>query len=400
MFQDIHVMIFVGFGFLMTFLSGAGFTAIGINYVIGVYVIQWAILCRKFWEFVIVEGHFELIEFSIVDLITGDFSAAVVLITFGVLIGNVSPSQLMIIAFFETIVASLGETIMIGKFKAVDMGGSIALHLFGGVFGIALSFIMRNKINENRKPSNAESTKYTDLFAMIGTLFLFLYWPSFNGALAGAQTQHRVIINTILAITGSAMGGFCASQLFNGKLKMEHIQNATLAGGVAVGSAADLVLTPWLGLLIGFLTGIISVAGYCKATPFLRSKFNIRDTCGVLNLHLVPGLFGGIVGVISSAAAGDVVFGDPVEVSFPARANGARSASTQALYQLASIGTTIAIALASAIVLGVFLNQFTTFPKDPYNDAEYWEVPHEEGAEALHEEIHPQDLELASKDTA
>jgi ammonium transporter Rh len=89
MFQDIHVMIFIGFGFLMTFLSGAGFTAIGINYVIGVYVIQWAILCRKFWEFLIVEGHFELIEFSIVDLITGDFSAAVVLITFGVLIGNV-----------------------------------------------------------------------------------------------------------------------------------------------------------------------------------------------------------------------------------------------------------------------------------------------------------------------
>ena len=41
-----------------------------------------------------------------------------------------------------------------------------------------------------------------------------------------------------------------------------HIQNATLAGGVAVGSVADMVIQPWGAVLIGFSGGFISVVGY------------------------------------------------------------------------------------------------------------------------------------------
>ena len=41
-----------------------------------------------------------------------------------------------------------------------------------------------------------------------------------------------------------------------------HVQNATLAGGVAVGAVADAVLYPWGAVLIGLGSGLVSVLGY------------------------------------------------------------------------------------------------------------------------------------------
>ena len=50
MFQDVHVMIFIGFGFLMTFLKRYGYGSIGFNFMLAVFVLQWAILLRGFFD--------------------------------------------------------------------------------------------------------------------------------------------------------------------------------------------------------------------------------------------------------------------------------------------------------------------------------------------------------------
>ena len=43
-FQDVHVMIFIGFGFLMTFLRRYGFSSVGLNMLVAAVAIQWAML--------------------------------------------------------------------------------------------------------------------------------------------------------------------------------------------------------------------------------------------------------------------------------------------------------------------------------------------------------------------
>ena len=49
-FQDVHVMIFIGFGFLMTFLKRYGFGSVGFNFLIAAVALQWAVLVNGFFH--------------------------------------------------------------------------------------------------------------------------------------------------------------------------------------------------------------------------------------------------------------------------------------------------------------------------------------------------------------
>lgn len=144
---------------------------------------------------------------------------------------------------------------------------------------------------------------------MIGTLFLFCFWPSFNGALGDGASMHRAIINTYLSISSSVIASIIvAKATHGGKLEMEIVLNASLAGGVAAGSSADIIVMPFGAMLLGFVTGIISSFGFAFLSKFLQKKINLHDTCGVLNLHGIPGLIGGFVSAIV-AARGELNFG-------------------------------------------------------------------------------------------
>ena len=44
------------------------------------------------------------------------------------------------------------------------------------------------------------------------------------------------------------------------------MQNATLAGGVAVGTVADMILKPYGALAIGISAGLVSTLGYAYLT--------------------------------------------------------------------------------------------------------------------------------------
>ena len=82
-----------------------------------------------------------------------------------------------------------------------------------------------------------------------------------------------------------------------------HIQNATLAGGVAIGSAANLVVSPGGALAVGVAAGLLSTCGYAFLMPRLEAAIGLRDTCGVHNLHGMPGVLGGLVAALVAVVA-------------------------------------------------------------------------------------------------
>jgi len=106
-----------------------------------------------------------------------------------------------------------------------------------------------------------------------------------------------------MAISASCITACGLSKVSTGKLNMEVVLNATLAGGVAVGSASDLVVTAGISMAIGAFAGIISALGFLKFGPFLQAKIGLYDTCGVHNLHGMPGVLGGVIGSLSAGFA-------------------------------------------------------------------------------------------------
>lgn len=56
------------------------------------------------------------------------------------------------------------------------------------------------------------------------------------------------------------------------------MQNATLAGGVAVGTSADMMIQPYGALFIGSLAGVLSVVGYRYITVSSETQsFRVSD---------------------------------------------------------------------------------------------------------------------------
>lgn len=65
---------------------------------------------------------------------------------------------------------------------------------------------------------------------------------------------------------------------------MEHIQNATLAGGVAIGAVADLMVGPWAALMIGTIAGTISVVGFDIISVNEMIPFNYQTLNEILKI--------------------------------------------------------------------------------------------------------------------
>ena len=370
MYGGVVIMMFFGFGYLMTFLKRYGMGSVGFTMMITCIGIQWGILvegfCRKLYH-TESDATWGYIQVNLHTVLESLFVCATVLISYGGVIGKTSPLQLIVMTFIESFFYAVNKVMLcLGVVEFVDAGGTINIHMFGAYFGLAVAWVL----GKPTASAEAEGGHVSDLFSLIGTLFLWIYWPSFNAAVleANGAGQQRGVVNTILALSACTVATFLWSSVLSStsKFRPVDIQNCTLAGGVAMGAVCDLTLNGSDSLLIGFAAGTVSTFGYNRVQEFLEHKFNIHDTCGINNLHGMPSLVGGAATTILAAIKASKHHDVPSPFIH----------RDQALDQFISILFTLGMSISSGLVTGYILNlirpdeNITEF----YCDEPYWEI--------------------------
>ena len=187
-----------------------------------------------------------------------------------------SPAQLVVITLIESLVFQLNRKLLAeGKFHFTDTGGTIIIHMFGAYFGLAVAYVLGKKPDMSKEASS----KVSDILSLIGTITLWVYWPSFVGGslTSGTSESELALTNTMTSLIGSTLITFALSALYNGKVRPVDIQNATLAGGVAIGATANLDISPSVALAIGFGAGTISCVGYNRVQDWLHEKVGLGN---------------------------------------------------------------------------------------------------------------------------
>jgi ammonium transporter Rh len=318
---NILAMLLVGFGFLMVFVKKYGYSA-----TTGTFLVVGAGL--PLYLFLRSSGFLSaqtITADNIRVLILAEFAVASALIAMGAVLGRLRTYQYGLVAVFTVIAYTLNEWLVLD-------GG------LGITKGLALALTQKNDLKKA-----IESDETSDRLSMIGSMVLWIFWPSFCCALVPPEQMPQTAINTIMALCGATLITYVTSVILRkGKPSFGDITNASLAGGVAIGATCNLVTAP-VAFGIGLLAGALCVIGYVVIQPGLQSLFKMVDTCGVHNLHGMPGLLGGIIAVF-------VVPGC-------------------AKAQLTGIVVTIILALISGVISG-YIIKVTGSKLIPYEDRE------------------------------
>jgi len=399
-FQSDTLLIFFGISFLYFFMKKYGFTSAGYNFFICALGIEISLLLQGIIDILLCDDDSMsgYIEVDVRSCLKAEFSAVTVPIALGCVLGKIGPLQLLVFSFIEIVLYNLNEMVGTKYLHVSDAGGSIFLHAFACYYGLAACAVLYNPDQETSKNLSVSHT--TDLFAVGGTLMLWCIWPSFNSGLLFGEVlddqQHRAILNTFLSLVGSCLATFGTSSFLSlkGKFNITHIQNATLAGGVAIGSCCNLMVHPGGALIIGTIAGCVCTCGMHVGSPFLTRVLKVHDVSSVHNLHGLPAILACLSSAFMVIWATRDVYQDTLYLIYPAMAPDSSKQLTetaitlgvkegygwtrsfQAVMQLVALIMTVVVAIAGGTIAG-HLMKLKCLDEPPagmlYTDEAFWE---------------------------
>ena len=348
----VALMMFIGFGYLMTFLRWYGLGAVGLTMMITCLGVETSMIVDALVA--CYTGHSSDVILDLSALLQANFAVAAFLISFGGLIGKVNPPQLVVMVVFESVFYGINKYIMNEYVGLNDVGGTVVIHMFGAYYGLVISWVLGVPAITTKEKSSYTS----DLFSLLGTVVLWVYWPSFvaGATPAGTPDAQLQLVQTILSLAAATVTTFGLSSWLaeDGKLRPVDVQNATLAGGVTIGVLAGTPLSAGGALMVGSLAGALSTFGFVAVQPFLDSYIGLHDTCGIHNLHGMPSVLGGLLSVAIPSMFPEMSVFDPD-------------------VQLTGIGMTLGAAIVTGLFTGVFMKCFSD-GAELGSDAYYWEV--------------------------
>ncbi|KAG8506702.1 RH-like protein, partial [Galemys pyrenaicus] len=295
-FQDVAVMAALGLGFLTSSLRRHGWSSVGFNLFMLALGVQWALLLDGFLN----QSSFGKVVIKLSSVQQAAMGAMSVLISAGAILGKTNLVQLVLMVLAEVTAFVVMRVASREMLKTEDHVSMMYIHVFAAYFGLTVAWCLSRPLPEGTEEKDRTATS-PSLFAMLGTLFLWMFWPSFNSALLDLPKEKRnAVFNTYYALAVSAVTAISTSALAHpqGKINMTHIHSAVLAGGVAVGPSCHLIPSPWMAMVLGLLAGLISIGG-AKCLPVCFNRvLGIHDTCGVHYTFGLPGLLGGVTYIV------------------------------------------------------------------------------------------------------
>lgn len=351
----------------MTFMKQYGLSSVGFTMMLTVFALQLnlfvELVAHNLYSTMSNVTAFPLpYEIGFNAIVNAEFCVAAVLISYGAIIGQATPLQLLILTIFEVIFYSFNKIFLVfGWIGTEDIGGSIFIHLFGACFGLAASKALGMPIDSGAE-ANSSSNRVSDVLSLIGTTILWIFWPTFVAASEWNANGYalRCYLNTVISLLGSTGTAFFASAFFgNGKLEPGEIANGVLAGGVAIGVSGRIDIGPGGAFLVGTLSGIVSIIGFKFISPVF-TDMGISDNCKVVNLHGWPAVLGGILSAI-------FVLFDSQSTFF------VHSPASQCIRQLLGIGVTIIVGAVGGYLTALPLRGLKEADTPSFEDGLWWE---------------------------
>ncbi|XP_074547339.1 rh blood group, D antigen [Halichoeres trimaculatus] len=362
-FQDVNVVVFLGFGFLYTFFVRYGFSGSGFNFLVAAMATQLAVILNgiESWYY---RGK---IMINLKSIVVAEMCTVSALVSIGAVLGKTNPVQLILIAMLGVSGFVLNKWLLQTLLKVQPLNSIMQLHIFGALFGLVLTWMLYRKGSvqgfEKEKPD-----RKTGLFSMLGTLFLWILWPSFNSALVEDDIPGRrlqAVYSSYLALAVGAVTTAAVSVLLSpkGKLNLIHMQSCILAGGVAVGVSILSVRQPCEAMTIGFIAAVVSTTAFGYLKIHMLLAFQCHDTLAVLCTHGLPSLLGWLAHLLLRLKDCD---DQTMAIRF-------------AVFHICTLLFTIMLSLSVGIITGLLLQlKFWRPPQDHkcFDDQAFWEFPH------------------------